>query len=121
MRSVVSDFEVGTRVRLVSLGGRGRNLGIPLYGEGTVVHVVKRGRSFASCAEVSVEWDASFPEGHSANGYAASGHGRFYYGGNRDRDVKLSQALEQIEIVPQNEEPFDETKELLDFLNAIGG
>lgn len=119
MRSAVSDFEVGTRVRLVSLGGCGHDLGIPLYGEGTVVHVVERG--WGGEAEVSVEWDASFPEGHSANGYATSGHGRFYYGGNRDVDVKQSQSLKQIEIVPQNEEPFDETEELLDFLNAIGG
>lgn len=116
MRSAVSDYEVGTRVRLVSVGGL--DLGIPLYGEGTVVRVVRKN---GMGAEVSVEWDAPFPEGHSANGYAASGHGRFYYGGNRDFDVKQSQSLKQIEIVPQNEEPFDETEELLDFLNAIGG
>ena len=116
MRSAVSDFKVGTRVRLVSLGDR--DLGIPLYGEGTVVRVVKKS---GAVAEVSVEWDAPFLGGHSANGLAASGHGRFYYSGNRKLNIRNSQALEQIEIVPQNEEPFDETEELLDFLNAIGG
>lgn len=116
MRSAVSDFKVGTRVRLVSVGDR--DLGIPLYGEGTVVRVVKRSDAVT---EVSVEWDAPFLEGHFANGYAASGHGRFYYSGNRALNIRNSQDLGQIEIVPQNEEPFDEAEELLDFLNAIGG